>query len=255
MYVLFKYPFTTEKQYPCTICMFCFNILAQQKNTASSATTKRQTINEYVKNKDFYIWKRKVYDYQYHLFDIANSPALQKESLGKFKELLGKQGSALQQLQHQVVKFVRYCMQLPRTSASPNKPLYATISHKDWSNIGQQCHKIVHNTFEKMRNNPHWARRAFYVSIIVDRSPTKRLNLKYNFKHIRDEYKIKIPVGQVFMLKIMNVSFMTLSRVNSLKKSTLDTWKIWTKILWVTMTAPSLIQQFRHMIQQHIDSL
>lgn len=165
--------------------------------------------------------------------------------------ILGEIGSALVEYSGTLTQFINYAQSM----AEKENKRSVKLKRPDWVGLGHQGWKKVSPIFNKLPGNLEWGRKGILISFVIDRSPTWKHDWQFNFVHFRPEYKMKVPLGQVMVLKILNTIYWTMSKINSLKKSLLDTWKIWIQIWWITLIAPHFLQRLRKIITEHVEHL
>ena len=203
--------------------------------------------------KDFYTYKpeNRGLHHLTKLFEIVNDPAQTATSLRKLNKIFGEIGTATIESSKKITQFINYCQ---HKAAKENKT-NVKITREEWVGIGHQNWKIFSKLFVKLPGNLEWGRKGFWLSLVMDRSPSWRHDWNFNCVHFRDEYKMKIPLSHPMALRILNTIYWLMSKINSLKKSMLDTWKIWIQIWWITLIAPHFLQRLREIIGEYINKI
>lgn len=219
------------------------------------ADTHRRAIQKFPESKNFYIYKRKrpTYDYTCRVFDIATNKQTQIISLTAFNKCLSILGNAMLESRQLLVKFIRYIEKKLETEKKndPNATL-VKLTHAEWKSICIENYKHHVKVQDQLRTNPAWLHRHFYVTMLFSMSPTNEHMFNFDFPLCPDEYKMKIPMGQVMVIRML-LSIQSISlRINSLKKFELNSWKMWEEIFMVTLIAPRIIKQLRDIIKATI---
>ena len=211
--------------------------------------TYRSEIQKNPDRLNFYIFKRKTYDHSYHLLEIANDIQKQIDSLKSFNKILSKQACVLDEMQKAITQWIKHCLQL-----KGNKE-HVSMPNKEWFQIGMECELRSKKLVAQMKRDPHWIRRGFLISLVFPRSPTNKNKLKFNFPLMREEYRIEVPMGQVMVLKMLNVVHYTITKASTATKEIVNSWKHYIVWWWIALAGPRFLDQIRKFIRRHIKKL